>query len=747
MAFDPRDEIRPEVFQTATQLGHVARDDVNKAPEEPGDPLALWALDQISNSKDTIDKWRKNATDCDRFAAGKHFTPADKEAMEQAQRPTAAFNAAQKWLRLISGLERQSRLEVQYLPRDVHNEQQTMEGELVTDAHNWVLQNCHGDNHRSRAFLDAVRRGMGWTDTTLDRSMDASGLVVLRRVDGHEMLWDSRSTDHCLMDARWVGRERQISKREALKRWPEHEGVILANVGQSDPKDRPGTSTLVTEVKAIPIETPQWPPVSPGNVKVVEFQWYDEVIGVYFYDPLEGKDDWLDDKTFKEYHAKYKRVAPGLRARAADPASPLTPQERTHLAALPDTIEHDRCLMREYQRMLIIGRTVVWGPAKLPGRRFTFNCITGEWDDEDGIWMGFFKKLIDPQKYMTKFANQVMEIITRSAKGGVIIEEDAVDNPVAFEQKWAQTGSVNVVKAGKIGAILEKTPPQIPAAAIEMFQVCSQMLREVTGIDPSAVMGMGSADLPAVTMRQRQVATLILLAEEFDNLRLYRELEAKTIFDFLQFIADDRWVRVGGPDKTKVVQLIRTPFVLEYDVVMEEGTSDPSVREKNWQDVKEAMPMLARQNIFPLSLIDFAPWHPSMKRIIKAEIQQQVQQRQKMAQLGLQVGGRGKPTSIGEIQAREQKLKADAALAQAKAMAAAGQVKSSRGKMLLDGVIKYLEMQQSQQQHQQQMGLERMKGASNEAMGLAKIASEQMSGERDAETARATAAKGNGGGE
>lgn len=719
MPIDAQQDIHDDAFQLVPQLGHVPRDDVNKTPEEPGDPLALWALDQIADARPIVEKWRKQATDCDRFAAGKHFSRADLEALEQQQRPTAAFNAAQKWLRLISGLERQSRIEVRYLPRDIHNANQEMAGDLVTDAHNWAIQQCAGDDHRSRAFIDSVRRGMGWTECSLDRSMDASGLVALRRVDGMEMYWDTRATDVCVSDARWVARERQISKREAVKRFPKHIGVIMANLGVSDPRDKPGTSTLITEVKAIPVEGAHWPAVGPSAVKVVEFQWYDEVMGVYFYDPIEGKDDWLDEKTFKDYHAKYQRLAPVLRARAADPTVQLAPHERAQLAALPPTIEYDECLMREYQRMLIIGRTIVWGPHPLPGKRFTFNCITGEWDDEDGVWVGFFKKLIDPQKYMTKFANQVMEIITRSPKRGVILEEDAIDNPVAFEQNYARTGSVSIVRVGKLNSVRDKPAPELPPASIEMFQVCSQMLREVTGIDPAAVMGMASADLPAVTMRQRQMASMLLLADEFDTLRRYRFKEAETIFDFLKFVADERWVRVGSAENAKAIQLVRSPFFMEYDIVMDEGTRDPFVREKNWQDVKDALPLLTKQNIFPLTLIDFAPWPPSMKAAIKAEIQKQVQQRQQMAAQGLQVGGRGKPTSIGEVRAREQKLQADAMLSQAKALAMTEQVKSSRGKMLLDAIIKAVEMGRKAQEHKAKMGLEAVKGASNEALTMA----------------------------
>jgi len=641
----------------------------------PGDPLARWALEQIEKCRTTVGKWRKQAMEADRFAAGKHFSKADLELLEAEMRPTSVFNAAQKWLRYIGGIERQSKLDIHFLPRQVHDEMQARAGDLVTKAYEWVLQNCNGDSERSMAFDDMLRRGMGWTDTQFDRSMDASGNINVKRTDGLEMLWDVRSTSPCVTeDARWVGRERQISKTEALKRWGDkHRAVILANVGVSSSSSRPQESVLISEKEAIPITSGvEWPTIAAGNVRVVEFQWYDEVVGVYFVDPLSGKDDWLDEATFAEYQRRYKKLFGGAE------------------------IDHDKMFMRQYQRIVIIGQTVVAGPFDLPGKRFTFNCVTGQRDEEDCIHYGFMRLLMDPQKYMTKYANQVMEIISRQAKGGLLAEEDAFVNPQEAEQAYARPGSITLLKRGGLQLVKDKEQPSIPPASIEMFQVCNQMMRDVTGISPEVSMGMGGGDQPALTMRQRQSASTLLLAHEFDNLRRYRENEAKTIFDFLQFIADDRIVRVGGPFDAEAVKLIRQPFFLEYDVVMDEGTRDPNVREQYMATIERLAPTLIRTNNFLPEMIDFFPLPASLKFSIKQAMARQAEMQQQLAQKGLSMGGRGKPISFEQVQAQTQLTKAQAAEKLAKAQKLADDMQASKSKMLLEAIIKKAEMDAAQ---------------------------------------------------
>jgi len=676
-----------------------------------GNPFAVWAWRQISSSKEAVSRWRKQAGEIDRFLAGHHFTPADEEQLRLDGRPNAVFNAASKWLRYLYGLETKSRAEVEFLPRNVMDEKQQGAADLTTKMHNWVVQSSNGDAERSRAFTDMVARGMGWTDVAFDRSRDEAGLITISRIDGHEMAWDINSTRPCLEDAKWVARIRQITKAEALIRWGhKHRGAILAATGRDNENAMPGRSNLTSEVSAEPVEGehPGWSTLRPGNVEVVEFQFYEEVMGVYFVDPITGEDDWLAEEEFENYERKWRKVlAPALIARG----NPVSPE-----------IEHDRVIGRDYKRAILIGNNVVAGPFPLLGKRFTYNCMTGQWDEDKKLWYGFMRLLVDPQRYMTKFANQVMEVITRNAKGGLLAEIGALYNPQQAEDTWAKTGSITYLNDGALsrGSVVEKKGPSLPEGSVQMFTTCAQMLREVTGIDPEVSMGMGTGDEAQVTLVQRQASAQLLLAVEFESLRRYRFNEARTVFDHLQLVADDRVVRVGGQDDGQYIQLTKAPLFLEYDVVLDEGTRDPHVREEWMRTLANLAPMLIRTGNMLPEFIDFLPLPASLRRKLKKAMTDHAEAEQKAVMQGLGGGGRGKPQSFAEIQARARKVAAEAALAEAQAWATVEKIKDDKVRAQIEAQLKAMDIQSDERIQQQQVGIVEMKNASDEFMQLVK---------------------------
>lgn len=656
------------------------------------DARVTWAIEQISGARPTVGKWVKQARECDRFAAGQHFSDADKAALDAGGRMSAVFNAAQKWLRFISGVEDSSQIETRFLPRDLHSDPEGMAADLASKGISWALEKCDGSDERSRAFNDMVRRGMGWTNVLLNRADDVSGVIEMHRIDGMEMIWDQDSEKENLRDARWIARERQMPLKDACVRWPEFKDQLRSHVGDLSTKESPGTSTLFNEQSAVPVDEAAWPALKKGHVKITEFQWYEPTPGIYFYDPLEDKDDWLSEPEFEKYHRKYKILSAALRARANDPASDMLPDQRQAQLALPEELEHDRVLMNKYRQMLFFGKTEL-ACSDLLGQRFTFNCITGQWDDAERIWYPFFKILLDPQRYMTKFANQIMEILVRSSKGGLLVEDGAVENINQFQAEYAAIGSVQKVNEGALtgNKIFPKPAVQLPQGSVEMFQVCNQLMKEVTGINPEVQMGMGAGDVSGVTQSQRQGAGLLLLAMEFRALRRYRKAEALTIFDFLRLIADNRWIRVGGAYDSQALQLMKEPFFQEYDVVLEEGTRDPAIRDGFWRDIKEMLPTFLRTGMFMPDLFDYMPLPASERSKFKKSFQAQQQQKAKMAEQGISDGTRGKATSVTEVKARERLVVAQAALTEAKAaktMAEAQQVgQGDQGQPIVDAIV------------------------------------------------------------
>ncbi len=87
--------------------------------------------------------------------------------------------------------------------------------------------------------------------------------------------------------------------------------------------------------------------------------------------------------------------------------------------------------------------------------------------------------------------------------------------------------------------------------------------------------------------------------------------------------------------------------------------------------LREALPMLSKGGYFVPEMLDillpFLPWRMRQKMI--QQVKQQAEQRQQMAERGINIAGRGQPKSPQEIAARTQKLQADAMLHVARAQA------------------------------------------------------------------------------
>src|SRR6266850_807139 len=195
-------------------LPNQTSDEAGSAENNPDlaivDSVVSAALKNIMRAKTGIEKQRDHAKDARKFMAGHHYSEEDLAFLQSTLKPSAAFNVAQKFIRAISGLERRSREHLDFIPTEVTNPQMGLVGDFVSQAYVWVMNKCHGDDERSRAFEDKLIDGMGWTETRLDTTNDASGLITLQRIDMMEMLWDANSRQVNIMDKEWCARIRLV---------------------------------------------------------------------------------------------------------------------------------------------------------------------------------------------------------------------------------------------------------------------------------------------------------------------------------------------------------------------------------------------------------------------------------------------------------------------------------------------------------------------------------------------------------
>jgi hypothetical protein len=637
------------------------------------DDLVASALKNIGRAKTAIEKQRDYTKNARRFNAGHHYEDADLTYLKEFLKSSAAFNVAQKFIRAISGLERRSREYIDFIPTEVTNVMAGLAGDFVGQCYHWALNKCDGDDERSVAFADCLVDGMGWTETFLDTMTDPDGMVAVQRVDGMEMLWDTNARQTNVADKEWVARVRLVPFDVASKRWPdaiEYLERLRGGTDASSSDDMAKTSlyewamTATAPGDRIDADT-TGPRKAKDLIPVVDYQWKDYEEGWYFWDPLEKDDLWMSADRFKLYQRKLQRLH------------------------LPEVTEKVAQLKPRYRRLLFAGKWRLFGPVDLPGPRFTYNAMTGAWDDEDGVWLGFMALLMDPQRFANTFLNQALELMKTQSKGGLFAEPDAFINPSAAEDAYARSGSILYLRKDGLAKIKERSLPQTPQASLQLLQFCVGMLQEVTGVGPDT-MGLSEGNTPTGTTQARARASTALLAPTFASLRRYRKEEALCILEHLKFISDGRLIRVGGPQTAQYLQLVRDPFLLRYDILLEEGDSDPATKQRYFEAIMQITPMLIRTNQFIPELLDYFPLPRRIIETLKQTIIQGRQQQMAMRAQGMDPTGRGKTDPPDVRQAKIQKLNADTALQTMKAKMLA----SRSGLNNVDQMLKILAAQE-----------------------------------------------------
>jgi len=628
-----------------------------EAKDSGGDSTMLFthevvaaALKNISRAKNSIEKQREHAKKARRFNAGHHYEDADLAYLNEYLRSSAAFNVAQKFIRAVSGLERRSREYVDFIPSEVTNVMAGLAGDFVGQVYQWVINKCHGDDERSVAFADSLVDGMGWTETFLDTMTDPDGLVSLQRVDMMEMLWDTNARQTNCADKEWVGRVRLTPWDIACKRWPDAAEYLQrlrggTEASASDEFSRPNvydwTANITQTGDRIDADV-TGPRKGKDLLPIVDYEWKEYEEGWYFFDPLEQDDLWMSADRFKIYERKLDKLH------------------------LPPVIEKTAQIKPRYRRILFSGKYLLNGPVDLPGPRFTYNAITGTWDDEEARWMGFMALLMDPQRFANTFLNQALELMKTQSKGGLFAEADAFLNLAKAEDDYARSGSIILLKKDGLGKIKERDLPQTPSASLALLQFCVSMLGEVTGVGAD-VMGLSEGNTSTGTTQARAKAGSALLAPTFAALRRYRQDEALCIVDHLKFISDGRLIRIGGPETVQYIQLVRDPFLLRFDILLEEGEADPQTKQRYFEVIMGMAPQLIKTGQFFPELLDYFPLPRRIIERWKKVMIEGKEQAMKMREMGIDPTGRGKQDPPDVRQAKIQKLNADTALQTMKA--------------------------------------------------------------------------------
>jgi|TARA_Y100000034_G_scaffold136787_1_gene215768 hypothetical protein len=554
------------------------------------DETVTMAHRLFTAGKEHTEQWRQDAREAYDMMVGEQWKHDDLAILREQQRPAVTFNRIMRTINAVLGTQVNNRQETRFIPRELGDIQVN---EIYTAAADWVRDQADAEDEESDAFEDMCIAGMGWIETRLDYEIEPDGMIRMDRIDPLEMYWDPGATKRNLSDARWVMRVRMMDLDEFNQTWP-GVSVDAATAPWEGADDQTSKRTHVYPQDAYKEQqASRGGPQSKSRIRVAQIQWAVPV----------------------------RRHRVGNSAREIDAETFVNLKPELEKRAIPFVSQQTY----EWHQAFIAGNTVLdEGDCPFPGGP-TLRAITYKRDRNKNTWYGILKAMIDPQRFGNKFFSQILDIINKNAKGGVMVEADAVDDFRDLEEKWARPDAIHRFRPGALGQgkVQPKPMPAWPQGLDRLLGFSLDAVHEVTGINLE-LLGFAGRNQPGVLEAQRKQSGLTIIAPLFDAMRRYRKEQGRVMLHYIRhYLSDGRLVRiVGQQGQQQYIPLVKQSDTARFDTIVDDAPTSPNMKERVYGSVIELLPTLANMGVpIPPELLDYAPIPSALSQKWKELIQ------------------------------------------------------------------------------------------------------------------------------
>jgi hypothetical protein len=562
-------------------------------PRQTTEAIVLHA-ERFRRAADALQTWSTQAKRAVEYFEGKQWSSTDLQKLRREKRPALTINKIRPLVNLVIGYHLNNRTEDRVLPG--HDASGSSETALsLTHVFKQIDEICQMPWIDAEVFLDGITTGRAYYDSRLDFENNDFGDVKITASDPFATYLDPDGDRYDLNETcSFVATSRMVSVDEV----EHHYGRLAADwvrpltrgaVFNAFPTGLYDGAEEVTPWRRFggEEEVPQqwatfgqqfydWIDRARKSVRLVDMQHYVRCKRWFFVDLDTGDrrpvpDHWTRDKVEKTVFWSQQQGYPVIVQQRA------TRRLRwTHMVG--DVIVYDE-----------------WSPYS----SFTLTPFFPYF--RRGVTQGLVEHLLDAQDEVNKRRSARLNIIGRSSSGGWQFPKGSLDaQQKANLEMYGSTPGFHMeydTKDGKLGAPQQIQPGTTPVAMAQLENEASDDLKEIAGINDSALGQIDQASLSGRAIEARQRQTIVGLEGFMANYHRSKELLGRKKLELVQeHYTEERIIRITGPGNNPIQMTInqRTAAGIvnnvclgKYRVVIDETSLSKSFLEGQFNELRE----------------------------------------------------------------------------------------------------------------------------------------------------------------
>jgi len=497
--------------------------DMGKEAETPDNPLDSEDNQELHDKlvnyyRMELDRQSENryqqALDEDYFDSIQYTENEIQELKDRGQ-PATVYNVIQQTVNWVTGAEKRGRTDFKVLPRGKEDSKQA---EGKTKYLKYLSDVNRTQFHRSRAFEDSVKVGIGWMEVGVQDEDD--GEPIYDRYEcWRNILFDSASTELDGSDMRYIFRSKWVDEDIAKALFPTRAAQIESAVVDSSLY-----SSFETDDGDLAMDQGEWDRGESGALGTVITRSRRRVrlIEAWYRMP-----------------EKVKKIRGGA---FSGQVFDENDQNHAEMVNAGKAILVEKVMMRTRVCIMTTSDLLWDGASPYRHNKFKFVPIWGYKRGRDGLPYGIIRSLRDIQDDVNKRMAKALHIISTNK---VVMDEGALPDGTSIEDFAAEVSRPDAIIVKRPGKELTlNADRELEPAHLEFASRNIAMIQQVGGVTDE-LLGRATNATSGIAVQRRQEQGSLATSRFFDNLRLAEQMRGELELSLVeQFATEEKQFRI-----------------------------------------------------------------------------------------------------------------------------------------------------------------------------------------------------------